>query len=552
MAKSQELFELNYDGQLIYEGEQLYDQGAVHEINKPEKNLWTIMVHDDVFLEVELYHPFTQKRKHSCECEAFKTQKSCKHITAALFALRAKLKKEAELKARNAKERAVTPKKLNINTLLQELNKEELAQFVKAYARKDRNFNIALKAHFARRVDLDDNSAKYKNILDSIIKPVTTASGKARASDLKNFIHVSKELLAQLEDALSLSEYTDAFYIIDAGIAKAEYVKHHYDNYQEEISQISNHFHQLLILLYQRVHAKPLKQKLKELIMELPQRSYYQHEILPEHLYYRLLKRLPKGNKLINELHEHIIELSNSKRIDESELKTLLSLRVMAEYGQRKLKKVDWLVTDHSRLSMSVVDRLVSANESEVSIALMERMQAHFPNSRELKRKLIQVHLVLGQTDDVAKLMPDYIMHSDDVKLLFKMRDHLSEEQWSQVVEPITAHYESNQSSKLSEYVKLLNHEGQYDQLIEALMEQPDIKLITEYDLHFYRSHHKQLVALYRKAISNILDNYLGDKAQLAVRRALNHIERLGARKLYREVQSFIEKEYKHRQKYLL
>lgn len=552
VAKSQELFELNYDGQLVYEGEQLYDQGAVEQITKPEKNLWVAMVSDDIFYEVELYHPFTQKRKHSCECSEFKSKKSCKHITAALFALREKLKKEAELKARKAKERASTPKKLNINTLLQELDKDELVQFVKAYSRKDRNFNIALKAHFARRVDLEDNKAKYKSILDSIIKPVTSAAGKARASELKNYIHVSKELLSQLEDALSLNEYTDAYYIIDAGISKAEYVRHHYTNYGDETAQISSKYHQLLVLLYQRVHADALKQKLKELMLELPQRSYYQHDSLQEHLYYRLLKRLPKGNVLIQELLDHIKELMGNKRISDDVLKTLIALRIMAEYGLDELDDIDWLIKGHSRLSMSVVDRLVDAKESEISIALMQKMKEHFPKSRELKRKLIQVHLVLGQTKEMAKLLPEYVEQSDDLPLMFKLQDHLTDSQWSGVVKKLQKHYDKHKSVKLKEYVMLLNHEHLYDELIAELMEQPDISLVTKYDHSFYRSHHKQLVELYQVTIANILDNYLGDKAQLSVRRALNHIERLEARKLYREVVGFIEKEYKHRQKYLL
>jgi len=92
LAKSQELFELHFDGDTVYQGEQLYDAGAVQEILKPEKSLWTVMVYDETFYEVELFSPFAQRRKVSCECKDFLKDKACKHITAALFALRTQLK----------------------------------------------------------------------------------------------------------------------------------------------------------------------------------------------------------------------------------------------------------------------------------------------------------------------------------------------------------------------------------------------------------------------------------------------------------------------------
>ena len=154
-----------FDGDTVYQGEHLYDSGAVHEINKPEKSLWTIVVHDGIFYEVELFSPFSQRRKSSCECDTYKRIKSCKHIAAALFALRTQLREEAERKADRLRNKTTTGKKLNINTLLQELDRQDLLHFIKAYARKDKNFNIALKAHFARRVDLEDNHAKYLSLI---------------------------------------------------------------------------------------------------------------------------------------------------------------------------------------------------------------------------------------------------------------------------------------------------------------------------------------------------------------------------------------------------
>ena len=52
--------------------------------------------------------------------------------------------------------------------------------------------------------------------------------------------------------------------------------------------------------------------------------------------------------------------------------------------------------------------------------------------------------------------------------------------------------------------------------------------------------------------LSDIIDSYLGDRAQVAVRKAIHHMDQLNARKLRKNVMSYLEKEYKHRIQYLM
>lgn len=549
MARSQELFELHFDGDLIFQGEQLYDQGAVQEIHKPEKSLYVVMVYDEIFYEVELFSPFAQRRKCSCECDHYKSHKACKHITAGLFALRTQLKNEQERKAQKAKQNT-TPKKLNINTLLQDLDKRDILQFIKGYARKDKNFNIALKAHFARKVDLEDNKAKYKSILDSIIKPITSINNRAKSADLKNFINISKELISQMEDALSLSDYKDAHYIVEAGISKAEYVRYHYDSYADETSQISDRYHELLILLYQRVHASELKNSLLALIKELPQRSYYRHNKFKSHLYYLLIQKEYKDKELLGALKVIIEEILDTKRLEEHDKVTILSLLVMIDYYTTSLKNLEWFLNDHAGLTMNVVDRLVDAEEAEVSVKLMKKLKTHFPKSRELKRKLLQVYLTLGKISDLVKLLPTYVIQSDDLRLLYKLESKVSNEQWTEVIMKVINHYKTK-PDKLHILASLYDHEEDYESLLQLLTEHSDLELVMQYDNNLHKAYPKELLEIYKKSLAQVLDSYLGEKAQISVKKALYHIEQIGARKIQRNLQAYLEKEYKHRLQYL-
>lgn len=552
MSKSQDLFELHFDGEIVYQGEQLYDAGAVQDMHKPEKNLWIVMVFDDVFYEVELFSPFAQRRKVSCECEEFKNSKACKHITAALFALRTQLKEEADRKAERLKNKSSTGKKLNINTLLQDLDKDDLLNFVRGYARKDKNFNIALKAHFARKVDLVDNRAKFKAILDSIIKPIISPTVRAKASDLKNFISVSKELIAQLEDAISLSEYIDAYYIIDAGISKSEYVRYHYDNYSDETLSISKRYHELLILLYQRVHAEALKKNLLELIIDLPQRSYYKHNRLGNHLYLLFVNKIYKNKELLHRIKRICIDSLLVKRLDEHDTVTILSLILVLDFHLDKLNDISWFLDSYSRLSMNVVDRLVSVSQADVSVKLMKKLQRHFPNSIELKRKLLQVYLSIDQIGKLANLLPKYVMQSDDTKLLYKLKSSLSHEQWYGIISSLIEHYKKNES-KNNILARIYFYEEEYEQLIQLLqLEGTDLDTLMNYDQKLFQEYPKEIFSIYKTILSELLDSYLGDKSHATVRRAMTHLEHIGARKIQRKILTYLESDYQHRMKYIL
>ncbi len=184
----------------------LFEKNAVIDFSQPEKHLFVFVIHDNEDWEVEIMKPFTKIQKSTCSCLFYKKNNICRHILAALFYIRnirsSKIKPKAEPK--NTKVQT-----LNIPSLLQHVEREELIRFVKQYARDNAAFALQLKIHFARKVDMSDNKDKYKVILDSIIKPYT---GKTRPTlhVIKAFLSVSEEFLGQLQDCLALQSYQES------------------------------------------------------------------------------------------------------------------------------------------------------------------------------------------------------------------------------------------------------------------------------------------------------------------------------------------------------
>ncbi len=77
--------ELQFDPELFRKGEDLYNDGAILELVKINRSLYSIVIREGKVYEVELLKPLLKGQKSTCECNFYKENKSCKHIVAALI-----------------------------------------------------------------------------------------------------------------------------------------------------------------------------------------------------------------------------------------------------------------------------------------------------------------------------------------------------------------------------------------------------------------------------------------------------------------------------------
>ena len=254
-------------------GEKLFDEGAVLEVVEVEKKLWSVMVKDNGILEVEIQNPNTKKQKSTCECKGFAEENSCEHIATALLYLR---KKESE-KVQKRKEKALQKQSFNLRTILDNVPSDDINKFIRSYAQTDRMFNILLKASFARKIDLEDNSQKYRSILSSLIKPISTENNASTTTDIRIALKVIDEFNSQLEDALSLNQLDEAFLIIESCLPRLHYLFSNYNKRTEKVHDLIATFHSHVDELYNNLLAPALLNKLDELIVDLFEKSYYNH-----------------------------------------------------------------------------------------------------------------------------------------------------------------------------------------------------------------------------------------------------------------------------------
>ncbi len=189
-------FEFFIDPSTWNSAQDLIQAGAIRSLREVEKHFWVAAADTPGgALEVEVIITPHRIKAYTCECWSENRRLMCPHIAAVLLKIRQYLaqRQEERRKIREVRqEKALN--RLTVPGVLEDVGHDDLLEFVKNYARRDRDFALALKTWFAGQVKGHQNP--FFLILDSAIPPPPL-----RATDRRRLRKTLDDLLAQLETA---------------------------------------------------------------------------------------------------------------------------------------------------------------------------------------------------------------------------------------------------------------------------------------------------------------------------------------------------------------
>lgn len=510
-------------------GEALYENKAVLEISKSEGEVYDVFVKDGLLYEVELQKPFTAHQKFKCECPNFQGDKACKHIVAALMGYR-------DIKKPDKAKKSGKPKTLNINALLHQVEANELTAFVKTYASKDKKFGNALKIHFARKVELENNSDKYRMILDGLVKPVTGTDHKKNSrTDIKVFSQVIDDFLAQAEDALVLHDYVEVFYILKAAIVKASYVIKHfgekcpisfYKNYQS--------LHKSLFKLLESKPAPHLMEEIKEFIIATLDLSYYE-VITPR---YNLIAAGLEFKILSLEVAEAIIDHRLSVSKDETEIPILYSLKIIY---YSPLFVID---SKHSVHTSRITQLLIDSKHDDLAFTFLQENIAKKADP-DLIRQFSNLLLDKEGENAYKDIAGFYLSHKD--LRLFDLAEKRGKDQVEIMVEAIRKHKDFEAFTATIHYPYFLARTGDFDTLLTYLNDKPSLELLMRFDKMLYEHRPNLVTVMYENLIHEYLNQHVGDQSVVFVNNIYGHLYKIGATRLVKRLQDMVTEEFKYR-----
>jgi hypothetical protein len=195
-------FEFSINANTWSAAQDLAHQGCVSGLQEVERNFWVAKVRDDEFVyEAEVMITPSKIKAYACGCWTEQRRLMCSHIAATLLKLRQYLQHKAEEKVRQVEATAPEDKtRIAIGDILDEVPAEAMREFIRMYARRDRDFNLALKTWFAGSLTIGGENP-YLLVLDSVL-PKNALTAPLREPDYRRL----RRTVGDLEDQLATAQ----------------------------------------------------------------------------------------------------------------------------------------------------------------------------------------------------------------------------------------------------------------------------------------------------------------------------------------------------------
>lgn len=530
--------------------EDLHTNGHIKEYSKSGKSNWAFTLEDSDIYQIQIKSSETTISKTDCNCPIYQKEKACQHVFACFYELRKLIEEEKKTKQEQQQKKSKRAYKkggVRISDFITNLSETELKEFVRNYASSDKKFAASLKARFARKMINQNNESVYKSILDSIIGPIRIKDQKIGSAELRSFEYVTQELIQQYEDAVSLQQYTEGFFILKAILNKGCYIHHNSKKESEKIMQLIVQIHTFLDELFYCPLAPELREKLYGFSLELAQKSYYKildnklniFEVLYTH------KKEDKEYRLINEAANAKKEQLN---LDLNSSVFLDAFLLRMDFGDKKYDSESFLKYP-LEYQNKVIDLLINIKAIDPAIRVLEDIIKENRNvSRFIKEKLIFAY---GLSDDQRSYIDsiyDYYISYKNPKYLKSLQSIMGQK-WGKVkkefLKKINALEDTNDQDFLK--AKLLFETGDHESLIEVFEAVSDIDTSMAVDREIIKMYPDRVLDSYFSKSCEVLENFVGSAAANKIRSLLTHIENVTDYKLRAKLFTRIKDHYVHR-----
>jgi hypothetical protein len=281
----------------------LVQVGAVKNLREVERHFWVASVEtEEGVFETEMIITPQKIKAFTCECFTEGRRLMCPHVAATLFKVRQFLEQQSEArKEKAARKEASALSRLTVQTALEHATPEALDAFVRDYARKDRDFALALKTWFAADVTISENP--FALILSSLIPK----NSKPQAMREPEFRRIRKTLDELEVQRLSAEEHGNHRVVFQISSALLNYLlpllPKMEENRQEQFLPYCRQALQSLIALDTAIVSPELRENAWETVYTLGAKGLYFNELLRDAL--RFIGPAFSNKQKFEQIREH-------------------------------------------------------------------------------------------------------------------------------------------------------------------------------------------------------------------------------------------------------
>ena len=506
--------------------------GGVKALREVEKHFWVASVEDgEGTYEVETIITPHKIKAFTCECWTEGRRLMCPHIAAALFKLRQFLELKEEAKKARAEERATSElSRITVVNVLDKVTPEALAVFVQEYARRDRDFALALKTWFAGSVSNAENP--FALILDSVI-PKNPNDKTFREPDFRRLRTTLDDLNKQLVTAFEEHNYPVVFQLSTTLLLKINPLLPKLEG-QKRLQLLQQNQNAFLYLT--RLHEVTVSPEMHEnawsVAFELVEQALFPTEMtVPVMLF--LTREATNEDKFrrINTLFDHAPSPPPP---------LVLHLFIGALARRNSPEMVIRVLEDYTTKPSEIRDAIVALAQARYSEAAF-RAGEHFLRSvkfslgqrRELEDTLLAIARNGGDPSRQINLLWQRFLQSSNFDYYHELKKIAGKDWSAELKRRLT---ELRKQGDVPTTAVVLAAEGQKAELAQLLEKQVDLKQFQQYENLFLPEDKQFVIGRYVGMLSIYLDEHFGRPASEYVREALSGLMHKGEQELVLDI----------------
>lgn len=525
-------FEFHINSSTWSTAQDLLQAGQVKNLREVERHFWVAQVETvERCFETEMIITPQKIKAFSCECFTEGRQLICAHIAASLVKVRQFLDHRAEEKKLQQLQPEHTERsRLTVQTALENATPEALESFVRNYAKRDRDFALALKTWFASSITTTENP--YALVLAAVF-PKNNMVKTLREPDFRRIRKTLEDLELQLMAAATQQNHRISFRLASTIL---EYLLPLLAKLEENRRDLLLPFAQTALVQLLSVNEAAVSPELRTLLwdtlFDFGAKGLYQPAMLRESI--RFLSAQADNTHRFEQMQQ----LFDATPLPAEAFPLQLFLVALARKDM-PLAVVRVLddYTEHPKVIREATLQLYYLQHWDAVTALIE----HFiplrifstGQRRELEDILYFIAEKTGDWDRQNNILRERFVATGQFEFYNKLKSNTLDK-WPDVLELILNELHLKNDHRT--IAAVLAAEGNLTALAAQLEMHDDWTVLQRYEDLFIPEDNAFLAALYTRLLSTYLLDHFGRQASGFVRERLGPLAAKGHRTLVKEI----------------
>lgn len=522
-------FEKNIDERIVKRGYTYFTDGLVRDIHHSKGNYEaTVIGSEDYEVIIRIKNGFIER--YDCDCP-FDSGPVCKHIVAALFAIR-DVGDTAEI---NAEISSNGPgSELGIKELIDGCPEQELKAFLKAYSQNHTSFITEFLNVFPN----PDISAKvYRKQLKTLIRKVSDRDGFIDWNAARQMDKDLNRLMNIGEQHLTKGEFEAVIAICTALMEELIGVLNYADDSSGIIGGTIDLAFEMLATLAQSDSLFARKHLWDFLVKHYEETTF---EGWDWHLgMLGLLIELADTEDRIKQVQTFLDEKSGSEY--DLENKELMNFNlILAKEGISSAEKFAKEHLANHYLREQLINNAIARKELNAAIEIAEESiridQKDRPGlAKKWQNLLLEIYLEQSNTEKIIEfsrlLFVDGFLNTHDYYSILK--EHIRTDQWEDEIESLVKNFLHQGRNRANRIAEIYIRENKFDKLLELITSFTGLELLKAYDMYLSAKYPSKLAELYARELPAFLELNAARNHYKEACRILNRIRLLGRKDLF-------------------